>query len=237
MRIYESIHASYPTDAVPYYRHGMTARGLGRVTESIGLFKKGMSLLSTDPKIKAGHWLHPALPRNLGFSYWRLAEDLKDDPKQTKTRLEYLKQAIEFGEIACRADVPDDLERLKTVNNLTYFVWQYLSLQQRRTRTVTKARLAELVEKLQEIVNDAPEYVNAWETLCVAYKLLNKNKKSLNAADQTLRVLYKFALERSGRSHLDPSEVAAFLRDDERPTFESALNEILKGHGLKGEDG
>lgn len=235
VKIYDNMHEQYPQDVVPYYRHGMTMRKLKDIDASIKLFKKGLELLDKDRTIGEDHWVKAALPRNFGFSYWKLAKKLSDDPRQSRQRFAHLRKAHHYTEIAYKAKTTDDLERLQTVNNLIYFTWKYLSLRPQGYKTINKTRLEALLAELEPMANiETSEDFESLETLCVAHKLLGNKDKAIAAANRVMIVLHSFALRRSGMSRLEPTEVAPYLYEEELPAFHSALNEILRNQGILG---
>ena len=225
-KIYERMLNTYKEDVVLHYRLGRAELQLGRIDRAVKLFKSGLHLIGTDKAFSQEHWIRAALPRYLSFTYWAMSNELTHQTNKRGKRLMLLRQACKYTEIAYLAPVSDPMERLKTLNNLTYYVWQYHTLQPKGIKgKIDKPRLKALVDELVSMVNiQSSQDYQSLETLCQAFVFLRRHRKAGQTADQILRVLHASACRRADDADLPMSEIGQYLVDLERPAYDTATN-------------
>lgn len=233
VEIYEEILAEYSDDVVVRYRFGVALRKQNKLDNSIKLLTEGLKLLAADPTIEGDHWLRAAFPRNIGLSYYKMAKQIEATPAMKDEYLKFVRQAHEYTRLAYDTDIPDLLERLKTVNNLVFFTWQYLYHGGHSSKNISKKLLRELIAELSEIVSvDESDDFDTLDTLSLAHRLLGDHGTSNAIANRVATILHGIALRRSGQRRLQPAEIRGFLHEDEKLTFDSTLNALLENHGL-----
>lgn len=225
-KIYERMLNTYKEDVVLHYRLGRAELALGRIDRAAELFKSGLHLIGTDTTFSQEHWIRAALPRYLSITYWAMSKKLTHQTNKRGKRLMLLRQACRYAEISYLAQVPDPMERVRTLNNLTYYVWQYQTLQPNGIKgKIDKPRLTALVDELVTIVDiQSSQDYQSLETLCQAFVFLRRPKRAGQAADQILRVLHASACRRADDAGLPISEIGQYLVDQERPAYDAAVN-------------
>lgn len=222
-------------DPVIHYRlasalglKGERERNPDIVERSIELFQRAQFLIGKSTDIDEKHWIRSAIPRNTGYDKWLQADFLAPNSRMKTKRLALLLDAVNLTKKAHKIALAGskDREILKAINNLTYYVWQYLKIDPNGVpRKISRSlleRYANAFIKLAPI--EFCDDTFRLETICQAFWMLKKYDITLQAASRGMTVFHERALRRSNKSRIQPDELRDLLRDDEKPIFLSFIS-------------
>jgi ppGpp synthetase/RelA/SpoT-type nucleotidyltranferase len=135
-KLWRELSTEDPADPIPYYRLAQNALERSKWASARELFEEARKCLKNDyPQY---HWVHKALPRQLGYVIWRIAE--VEDNDSNKVAL--LEEALSLTSAALVG--PPDMDGEKATkrevlarNNLVYYAWEL-------TNYVESARVSQL---------------------------------------------------------------------------------------------
>jgi ppGpp synthetase/RelA/SpoT-type nucleotidyltranferase len=227
--IYEGITRKRSTDAISRYRLGQALRRKKDTRNAVQMLKESITLLTTgqDKAVGQKHWVHSAVYRELGYTYWLAIEAEEDIP----TKKANLHEAIGYTRHALALSLDDEEELLRNTNNFIYFGWEERDLRI-ESREVTDNELQARVDWLLQ-ATDRDE-VTFWhqpgfelwlalDTACRALDYLGDKTKAMVAASRIVSILIDKLRKRTTispnerpssrviRSHLTVDEFDAYL--------------------------
>lgn len=212
--IYERMRERFPNDPFTYYRQGSALSQRKQLDEAQSLLEEGIVKLNENSAIPDTAWVRAAMPRLLGLVHWRQgikAGEMGNTPEQI-TRY---KNAIKFTEDAANAAADGAFkEHIKCLNNLVYYMYDYLKVTNSDDDFVTRKNLKTKVGELHDKVQPGdPSYLNRLHTIMMVQSFLGETETAKNVAHSIAAVLYEIAKGNSGdellpihlaREHLDP---------------------------------
>lgn len=225
---YEVMHTKYPDDVVAYYRHAMLERRRVHIDRSVELFKAADEALPRDQTISEDSWIRIALPRNLGTSYWRQADAMKEAPEKRRDRLKLLEMAIhESHRAIINAETlePLGLQFRHSLNNFIWYTTEYLRAKPTGKRgKITKTRLRKKLSELNKLTSlQEPENLFHIHTLMMGFDFLGDTLDARKAADAANKIMYQGARQDSGNPDLRIDEVREHLSEEVQDIHDDAL--------------
>ncbi|WP_170826925.1 hypothetical protein, partial [Magnetovibrio blakemorei] len=175
----------------------------------------------------ANDWINSAVPRNIGYTHWCLAESAlkKQQPSEF---VSHMKEAILLTkEAISRAEPVRERknEQRKGLNNITYFVMRVMEQQEKGIpKLASKVILKKYITALEDIMkpmDGGVVDVFALDTLAWAHGFLGNVQKRDEMQMKTAKAVYELAQRNANEQIVTFSNLKTFLRKD--------LHDIVNG--------
>lgn len=237
---YKSLSEEFPGDPVTLYRLGTALIYKSEVEKNKSVAKEAISTLiqaqkhlKSDNSLSSVHWICSAIPRNIGYAWW-LCYDFSNVDKKS---IDYLVESISFTKKAVSASrkVRGVGELRKSLNNMTYYMWVYLSSGGKETKgTLDRKTLSKYTNDLMKCVDIfSSSNIYVLETMASVLKYLGRNEEAKRVANQGIAVLHERALKRSGKPRIEMiTTIKDYLRPEEIEIMQSFAMQLLGSLGL-----
>jgi ppGpp synthetase/RelA/SpoT-type nucleotidyltranferase len=191
-RIYATMGDLFPDRVAPLYRIARTLDELGDKIAAIAKYQAAVDALCKSD-LAADHWLRGAAPRLLGFAIWEKAIGplrTTNDAAEREAALKQVLKAICLTKDGLNAVQHDELESVKSRNNLLYFILDY------REHGGSSSELdkngladADISNLLVDLEASAADDISRWDTIRHAHVRLGDDGAALAAARKVLAIL------------------------------------------------
>ena len=216
LSIYQNMCKRFPKDALARYRTACALGKLGEPKKAEEMLRHALGLLEFDDTLPERSWVRAAVPRVLGFSLWVQSKEVPADPANRGQKLTIWEEAVDLTQQAWAAAEQlgvGHLEHRKALNNLAYYIFEFLSLNSRGVPgKINKSILRKYLEELEEIAEVADSStVNLLHTLMRCYEFLGQTQKAVDAAFRTRPLLLAQVKGRARRSGLRFDQISEHL--------------------------
>lgn len=192
LALYEEMEDRFPARIVVAYRLARTLDALGMREEAIAKLRLMVQRLEQPGEpTPSDHWLRSAAPRGLGVLLWEAALASGGD-HVGQDGFAMLREAFEVTLRASRAEVTEDpvlgggSERGKALNNLLYFLLEYLEAGGPPRPGMDESELRTLLKRLEVGEPAALASLSLADTARRAYGHLQEPAKERQAASRVL---------------------------------------------------
>ena len=191
--VYRQVIKEYQHDTVSRLRLGQLLRVQREYRDAIELFGEAERILSSEMDERCrqhNHWVHHMIHRQLGVTYWRLAETRGSTDEDMKRKKDDLRSAIRCAQRALQRQLTGK-DRHSVVNDLVYYSWEDRQLDQRYGDPVLPDHEARILTRELEHVlekEDVRQYA-PWDTLMRAHVFAGEMDSAARAAARVVDLL------------------------------------------------
>lgn len=241
--IYETMRKRFPEDPFTYYRHASALRKRGDLDGAMELLETGLEHLAENNNIAEGAWIRSAMPRLLGLIHWQRSKQFGGDgtslpgEAEREAKIACLEKAIGYSEQSLEAaelSEDGDEERSKCINNLVFFIFEFLKVRGKGTRKINRSVLEHYTNMLDSHVepSDASS-IYRLHTIMTVWNFLDKKQEAKRHAQEIGEILYEIAKGAAGRDNLRIDQVREHLHGDLYDIHDDVRSMLFKN----GDDG
>jgi len=240
IKIYSGVIEKFPRDPVARVRlaKAIVEKNPTRETflKSIDALRAALDLISSDPLTGPGHWVQMSTLIQMGWDYWKLAEEYKKagnndaQKEQLRNAIKTTREAYQYWSSLDKDDAGGVTHRLlahKALSNILYYAAKLRDLVPPEDPDCSSDAIRKWIGELSAIVVPGyRDYYRTQDNMMHAYDSIGERDAAVNLANEIYDYLKKTAERRAGRV-LKFDEIANYLDAEERNPFMAAVGTKL----------
>lgn len=214
VRIYRRVLTEHPGDAVALYRLARIVRDRGEHEYALDLLRKSASSLESDPTLSADSGLRIAVPRNIGYTCWLMAEREVEAgrPERAAELFAEAISATEHGLRTSRASLVLADDQMIEENNILYYKLRQSQVLPHGDPVPSDQALVEAAISLEGLADRQKQKdVLTYHTVLSVYRHTSDTSRAEAVAGKIGAILFDVARRRAGDPTLGINGIKRYL--------------------------